>query len=506
MQNNYSTGVPDGAPALFITNMTKYTFRITDGIARNEDVRLATPINIAIPANRHVAIIGPNGAGKSLLVETMLGHYPLVSGTKSNDFSPAADNSIYNNVKYVTFRDSYGSADSGYYYQQRWNTQEQDEVPTVEQIFAKVKVSNEQLQRHLFELFDITPMLPKKVIQLSSGELRKFQLAKVMLTSPRVLIIDNPFIGLDAKTRVLLADLMKRIARDEHIQIILVLSLLNDIPDFITDVIPVVNMKVYDMMPRERYLERFESHDSEQVTDESYLDAIRALPDTSHADYDKVVVCNKVCIRYDDRTILKELDWTVHKGEKWALSGDNGSGKSTLLSLICADNPQSYACDIHLFDRKRGSGESIWDIKRRIGYISPEMHRAYQRNVPTIEIVASGLRDSVGLYQRPRPEQLPTCMKWLEVFGVADKADRPFLQLSSGEQRLVLLARAFVKDPELLVLDEPLHGLDTYNRRRVKSIINAFCARPDKTMIMVTHYASELPDCITNSIFLKKNI
>jgi molybdate transport system ATP-binding protein len=484
--------------------MNKYTFHITDGIARNEDVRLAEPINIAIPAERNVAIIGPNGAGKSLLVETMLGRYPLVSGSKTHDFSPAKDNSVYNNVKYVTFRDSYGSADSGYYYQQRWNSQEQDEVPTVKQIFDKVSLEVDHLKNHLFELFDIVPMLPKKIIQLSSGELRKFQLAKVMMTAPRVLIIDNPFIGLDAKTRVLLADLMKRIASEEHIQIILVLSLLNDIPDFITDVIPVVNKKVYDMMPRQRYLERFNSYDCQQAADESYLDLLRALPDTDSQDYTNVVVCNKVSIRYDERTILQDLDWTVRKGEKWALSGDNGSGKSTLLSLICADNPQSYACDIHLFDRKRGSGESIWDIKRRIGYISPEMHRAYQRNVPAIDIVASGLRDSVGLYQHPHPEQLPVCMMWLDIFGVADKADRPFLQLSSGEQRLVLLARAFVKDPDLLVLDEPLHGLDTYNRRRVKRIIDTFSTRPGKTLIMVTHYASELPTCITDKIWLER--
>ena len=84
-------------------------------------------------------------------------------------------------------------------------------------------------------------------------------------------------------------------------------------------------------------------------------------------------------------------------------------------------------------------------------------------------------------------------------------ADRSFLQLSSGEQRLVLLARAFVKDPELLILDEPLHGLDLYNRRLVKDVIEAFCRRNDKTMIMVTHYKEELPACITDSLYLVRN-
>lgn len=133
------------------------------------------------------------------------------------------------------------------------------------------------------------------------------------------------------------------------------------------------------------------------------------------------------------------------------------------------------------------------------------MHRAYLKNLPAIEIVASGLHDSIGLYKRPKEEQLATCEWWMDIFGIGTLRDKPFLQLSSGEQRLALLARAFVKDPELLILDEPLHGLDTYNRYRVKKIIEAFCCRRDKTLIMVTHYENELPDTITNRLFLKRN-
>ena len=202
---------------------------------------------------------------------------------------------------------------------------------------------------------------------------------------------------------------------------------------------------------------------------------------------------------------LKGVDFHLNKGEIHALMGENGAGKSTLLSLVCADNPQSYACDISLFGRKRGTGESIWEIKKHIGYVSPEMHRAYLKNLPAIEIVASGLHDSIGLYKRPQESQMAACEWWMDVFGIAALKDKPFLQLSSGEQRLALLARAFVKDPELLILDEPLHGLDTYNRRRVKKIIEAFCRRQDKTMIMVTHYESELPSTITDRLFLKRN-
>ena len=215
---------------------------------------------------------------------------------------------------------------------------------------------------------------------------------------------------------------------------------------------------------------------------------------------------NPGCIRCGARTLLKDLDWTVHNGEKWALSGQNGAGKSTLLSLVCADNPQSYACDIVLFDQQRGHGESIWDIKKHIGYVSPEMHRAYNRDMPAIRIVASGLQDSVGLYVKPSEKDYDVCRMWMRFFGIEDLAERTFLKLSSGEQRMVLLARAFVKDPELLILDEPLHGLDAKRGTLVKDIIDAFCQRKNKTLIMVTHYKENLPQCITDSIYLTRNV
>ena len=133
------------------------------------------------------------------------------------------------------------------------------------------------------------------------------------------------------------------------------------------------------------------------------------------------------------------------------------------------------------------------------------MHRAYLKNLPAIEIVASGLHDSIGLYKRPKETEMAVCEWWMDIFGIAALKDKPFLQLSSGEQRLALLARAFVKDPELLILDEPLHGLDTYNRRKVKKIIEAYGLRKNKTLIMVTHYENELPAIISDRLYLKRH-
>ncbi|MBQ9596733.1 MAG: ATP-binding cassette domain-containing protein, partial [Bacteroidales bacterium] len=218
----------------------------------------------------------------------------------------------------------------------------------------------------------------------------------------------------------------------------------------------------------------------------------------------EIIRCNAVTIRYGSRIILKDLDWVVHEGEKWVVSGANGSGKSTLLSCVCADNPQSYACDIELFSHRRGSGETIWDIKRHIGYVSPEMHRAYQKNIPAENVVASGLFDTVGLFQHASPEQMALCHEWMDLFGIRDLVGRSFLKLSSGEQRLCLLARAFVKDPELLILDEPFHGLDAHRSEMAKHIIEAFVRRPHKTLILISHFPSEYPPCITHELHLQK--
>lgn len=481
----------------------QHIIEITDGVTRHPLYRMQEPINMTLDAGEHIAIVGPNGAGKSILVDTITGRWPLLMNEVRYDFSPSPSKMAYDNIKYIAFRDSYGDADGNYYYQQRWNSQDLDETPVVRDLLPAA--TNEELKKALYDLFGIEAMLDKHIILLSSGELRKFQLTKTLLSNPRVLIMDNPFIGLDARTRDQLQTLLRELTKVTHLQVILILSKTDDLPDFITHVIPVSHRICKKKITLSEYIATRHPV-PEHILSKEKEERILNLPYSSNIYHtEQVVKLNKVSIRYGQRTILKELDWTVKCGEKWALSGDNGAGKSTLLSLVCADNPQSYACDITLFGRKRGSGESIWEIKKHIGYVSPEMHRAYLKNLPAIDIVASGLHDSVGLYKRPRPEQVEICEWWMDIFGIAALKDRSFLQLSSGEQRLVLLARAFVKDPELLILDEPLHGLDLYNRRLVKDIIEAFCHRKDKTMIMVTHYQEELPANIDRKLHLKRH-
>ena len=488
--------------------------RIEHGVTRMPAWRMAEPVHFELDDKEHIAIVGPNAAGKSMLVDIITGAHPLLAPDAVYDFSPKKSKLASDNIKHITFRDTYGGDnDKTYYLQQRWNQTEIDSsTPTVGKLLEDEYLRNgddtperQAFKEHLYDVFNLRYLLDKYIILLSSGELRKLQLCKALMADPRVLIMDNPFIGLDKETRQQLREVLEIMSAERALQIILVLAKDEDIPKFITHVVPVRDMKVLPKTTRAEYMAHTEPV-APPFLSETVKQEILSLP-YRNDDYNthEVVRMNKVCIRYGTRTILQDLDWTVCNGEKWALSGQNGAGKSTLLSLVCADNPQSYACDIVLFDQQRGHGESIWDIKKHIGYVSPEMHRAYNRDMPAIRIVASGLKDSVGLYVKPSEKDYDVCRMWMRFFGIESLADRTFLKLSSGEQRLVLLARAFVKDPELLILDEPLHGLDAPHGEMVKEIINTFCQRRNKTLIMVTHYKEALPPCITDTIVLKRH-
>ena len=496
------------------------TIELVNARARKPEWSMAEPVIFCLDEGEHIAIIGRNGAGKSMLVDMITGRHPAFPDMVQYSFDEP-----YNNLKHISFRDTYGGDnDKTYFLQQRWNQMEIDEeTPTVGskleeayQLAGEDTPERRTLQQHIYELFHLEGLLDKYIILLSSGELRKYKLAASLFTQPKVLIMENPFIGLDAETRDQLKALLAMLAKEQGLQIILVLAKTDEIPEFITHVVEVRDMIVLPKVEMGAWeVGGVANRGSSCVTSVASGKAERLCNPVADAPFSQegqspcatsaeVIRFNKVSIRYGERTILRDLDWTVRQGEHWALSGQNGSGKSTLLSLVCADNPQGYACDISLFGHKRGSGESIWDIKRHIGYVSPEMHRSYKQNIPAIQIVASGLKDTVGLYVRANEEEKEQCRQWLRRLGIGHLENRQFMEMSSGEQRLVLLARAFVKEPDLLILDEPLHGLDDENRRMVKDLVDDYCQDPAVTLIYVTHYQEELPHCIDHSIYLER--
>lgn len=480
--------------------------RIENGMARMPQWQLKSPVTLDIHDGEQIAIVGDNGSGKSMLAAMITGAHPLFPDQIFYDFAPSKSTMVSDNIRYITFKDCYGGdSERTYFLQQRWNQQEIDEnTPTAGALLEKEflltgedTTERREFQLYIYRLLQIEHLLDKYIILLSSGELRKFKLACALFCRPRVLMIDNPYIGLDTETRQVVTDMLQTITTSGSLQLILLLSRADEIPPFITHVIPVEAGVIKKKMPLSDY------RSTAQQLAPSSLDAhtlqllTSLVPAVSHPCVsDEVVRMNDVTVRYGARTILQSLNWVVHNGEHWLLTGRNGSGKSTLLSLICADNPQAYACDISLFGRQRGSGESIWDIKRHIGYVSPEMHRAYRYDMTALQVVASGLKDSVGLYTRITDDEADISMQWMEVFRISQLAKRRFTYLSDGEQRMILLARAFVKSPTLVILDEPFHGLDLTHRQWAMSVIDAYCSMPGHTLIMVTHFQDECPHVI----------
>ena len=485
----------------------KYVAEIVGAVPRLPELTFTEPVNWTIQAGEQWAVIGPNGAGKSLLIDLLQRKFAL----KAGEVNFASNGRVSDFVRCITFKDIYSLADcQNTYYQQRWHATENDEVPRAAELLGVTPeegIKNEEL----IDLFGIRELLTKKIIYLSSGELRKFLIVRALLKHPRLLILDNPFIGLDAPSRALLVEMLQQMTQVHGVQVILLLSNPQDIPAMVNRVLPVVDRTLLPPMSRETFLaDKVLIHrlfPTEGLTEEQPVEvsALPVDPEKQPATHTVTLRMEKVKVHYGSRTILQDIDWEIKNGEKWALFGPNGSGKSTLLSLVYADNPQSYANTLYLFDKKRGSGESIWDIKKRIGYVSPEMHLYYRQNVSTLKIVGSGFFDSIGLYQQCSEEQETLALAWMRLFGIDHLQDRMFQTLSSGEQRLVLLARAFVKDPDLIILDEPLHGLDVSHKKQAAAIIEQFCERPGKTLIYVTHYPHELPACVDHHFELVKH-
>ncbi len=476
------------------------TIKITDALARHDDFQLKEKINLEI-SGKSFAIIGPNGSGKTLLVDTILGNIPLREGS-SDIYDDKGEIVPKIHTAFMSFRDIYRMSDTrGTYYQQRFHATENEETPFVRDILKIEKYPNAP---KLIELLKIESLLDKRLLFLSSGELRKMLITKALLSGPKLLIVKNPFIGLDEESRKTINDLLYELSDRINIQIGLVVSNPDDIAPWIETVIPVKDKRVgvpvkYADFQRDNALEELFSFNKNQSF---------SLPDIELNDcnnmYENAIIMNNVAIAYSGKQILKDVNWTVKRGEKWALLGKNGCGKSTLLSLVCGDNPQGYANDITLFDRKRGTGESIWEIKSHIGYLTPDMHTYYQKNIPCIDIVASGFFDTIGLYKKPNDEQRGLALNWMKIFCCDNLAERNFMQISYGEQRLVLLTRVFVKQPSLVILDEPLHGLDVGKKFLAKKIIELYCNNPNVTLIYVTHYTNEIPEIVNQHFTLIK--
>ncbi len=463
------------------------------------------PLNWEIKKDEVWSVMGKNGSGKTLFSQVICGQYNLIEGELHYPFFEKIKSDYLESgetdkmphlkefIKLVSFNSVYSIADfKEMYYQQRFNSMETEWSPSVEEFFTGYNLNPSGKYHDIFEILNIDKLLTRRLIQLSSGELRKLLIAKVLLEKPRMIIFDNPFIGLDASSCKQLDEAFYQLSKSD-IQLIFLVPSPNDLPSATSHMLELADGKV--MAAKECCFFKPELEKRLLNKTDISIDWSR-FPQHAPTAYKIAVKMENIEIFYGKQVIAKGINWEIKKGEKWALLGPNGSGKSTLLSYIFADNPQAYSKKLTLFDRERGTGESIWDIKKRIGFTSSEMHLYYRENVSCLKVVESGFFDSIGLYRQCSAEQTQIAEYLLEVLKITHLKNRSFLNISSGEQRLVLFARSLVKNPELLILDEPFHGLDDENKNRCLQVVKLYCKQPDKSLIFVTHHQEEIPDSV----------
>ena len=487
----------------------RLTAVVSGAEARYASKGLSGDVELRIGPGEDAALIGPNGGGKSLLAEYLSGGVSLTAGT-AGTFRADGSRVRQDRIATLSFRDIYraGGAGADNYYQKRWQATEVEDSPLAGSLFGAQAGRAAELLRRL----GAEGLLSKRVIYLSSGEVRKLMIVRGLLREPEVLIVDNPFIGLDSESREAVGSLLSEAARELGLKVVCVVCHPKDLPSWADRVVGVMGRGVVSQtdlsgfvadVSLRRSLFPEEGEGSTRVAEES-VGRLRDLG--GKADYETAISMRGVRVAYGGVEILRGVDWTVGRGERWSLTGRNGSGKSTALSLVTGDHPQAYANDIVLFGRRRGTGESIWDIKRRIGYVSPDMHTFYTADISAEDVVASGYHDTIGLYRVPTEGQRAMAREWMRAFGCLGLGGRRFLELSYGEQRLVLLTRAFVKSPSLLILDEPLHGLDAGKKAMAKRLIEAYCSDPRVSLIYVTHYAEEIPECVDHGAVMERGV
>lgn len=471
------------------------SLQISQGTFRLSDTKTLKIEQLTLRAGESWAFVGSNGSGKSALARALAGELPLLSGTRACQFTRITRLSFEQLQKLVSEE------------WQRNNTDllspgEDDTGRTTAEIIQD-EVKNATRCAALADRFGISHLLERRFKYLSTGETRKTLLCQALMAEPDLLILDEPFDGLDVASRQQLAEHLASLSEAGY-TLVLVLNRFDDIPDFVPFAGVLAECSLIETGEKNALLAQTlvaQLAHSEKLSGMTLPEPDAPSARLLLADDEARIVLRDGVVSYNDRPIINHLSWTVGPNEHWQIVGPNGAGKSTLLSLVTGDHPQGYSNDLTLFGRRRGSGETIWDIKKHIGYVSSSLHLDYRVSTTVRNVILSGYFDSIGIYQAVSDKQRKLVDRWLAILGMnARTADAPFHSLSWGQQRLALIVRALVKHPTLLILDEPLQGLDPLNRQLVRRFIDVLISEGKTQLLFVSHHAEDAPDCITHRL------
>lgn len=315
----------------------------------------------------------------------------------------------------------------------------------------------------------------------SSGEKKWAYFRYLISKEPKELVLLNPFDSLDPERELRLKSELQKYQTKGSITLI--------------------STEVQDCFEQISW-DKMEVFDGQKSTYIANIETLKNFSQTSHLktfelplnkfianqeDIQTIFELKNIQLSYGNEAILKRINWTVEKNSFWQLVGPNGSGKSTLLSLVIGDNPKAYGQDITIFDRPKGSGESVWDIKKKIGYFSPSTILSYPKRKSVFDMICSGFQDAIGMYRKPSDLEVQSTHKWIKRMGWDSLRNRYFKHLSTGEQRLIMIIRAMIKHPSLLILDEPAVGLDIQSKSQLHQLINTYVEQSESAVIYVSH-------------------
>jgi molybdate transport system ATP-binding protein len=474
-------------------------------------------LNFQVNKGQNWALVGESGSGKSALLQVIAGKFHLSGGNITYYFHeeflqnhPQNDESLtfHRPIALVESRHHFRNLSNtgDFYYQQRYNSSDSEDTLTVEEYLAMIKsvggnsywtLENALQTLHLEALSD------EKLIKLSNGETKRLLIATALLKNPVILMLDNPLAGLDVQTRAEFNTIISKIIQS-GITVIMATSPF-EIPASITHVAVLQNGTIAQQLTAGQFDAKAFTDIGTDKIDKRELANLLNSKNISQT-FEWIVKMDNIHIRYGDKQVLKDVDWHIKQGERWALLGPNGAGKSTLLSLINADNPQAYANDIILFDRKRGTGESIWDIKSKTGFVSPELFQYFPTDNSCLQVIESGYYDTMGLFRPSDPKKSIIALQWMKALEIDKYARQLLKNIPASAQRLCLLARALIKNPTLLIFDEPCQGMDAHQQQHFKAIVDTICELSNVTLIYVTHYQHEIPDSVDKVLRLNKGL